>query len=117
MSPGWTEGNWGERGDLNPRPSEPQSDALPLSYAHRRRFRILQQKSDSAQKYAGRTFRRPRAPGGYLCSARSPNCRASSRFSARAANQNRKITTGMIRIIKAFPSARNVPNSATLAPT
>jgi hypothetical protein len=27
---------WGERRGLNPQPSEPQSDALPLSYAHRR---------------------------------------------------------------------------------
>ena len=25
---------WGERRDLNPRPPEPQSGALPLSYAH-----------------------------------------------------------------------------------
>jgi hypothetical protein len=33
--------DWGERGDLNPRPSEPQSDALPLSYAHRRFATIL----------------------------------------------------------------------------
>ena len=27
---------WGGRWDLNPRPSEPQSDVLPLNYAHRR---------------------------------------------------------------------------------
>jgi hypothetical protein len=26
--------NWGGRWDLNPRPSEPQSDVLPLNYAH-----------------------------------------------------------------------------------
>ena len=29
--------NWGGRWDLNPRPLEPQSSALPLSYAHHRR--------------------------------------------------------------------------------
>src|SRR6266700_8104531 len=29
MSPGWTQNVWGGRWDLNPRHSEPQSDALP----------------------------------------------------------------------------------------
>ena len=29
---------WGERGDSNPQPLEPQSSALPLSYAHHHRW-------------------------------------------------------------------------------
>src|SRR5437879_10433257 len=44
------EDGWGERWDLNPRPSGPQPDALPLSYAHLSRclqtfYRNLDRKS------------------------------------------------------------------------
>ena len=33
---------WGERWELNPRPSVPQTDALPLSYAHHVEMRTQQ---------------------------------------------------------------------------